>query len=168
VNEQQLYLSQAGDGELLSGSTGIPYRLKANATATRGAYALLESVLPPGDTMPVPHIHHDHDEAFYVISGEVEVLAGDGRFSATGGAYVFIPRGLMHSYRNCGGASLTMLVISSPPGIEANFIEFAHLLRASSGQPLDRETTRAVGRRHGTEYFVDDPRAGRASGTSRA
>jgi mannose-6-phosphate isomerase-like protein (cupin superfamily) len=160
VNEQQLYLSQAGDGELLSGSTGIPYRLKADTNATRGAYALLESVLPPGETMPVPHIHNDHDEAFYVISGEAEVLAGDGRFSATGGAYVYIPRGLKHSYRNSGSAPLTMLIISSPPGIEANFVEFARLLRSNSGQPLDRETTQTVGRRHGTEYFVDDPRTG--------
>jgi len=150
---QAIYLSEPGAGDLLSGSTGIPLLLKASAETTRGAYALLESTLPPGELMPVPHIHHDQDEAFYVAAGQLEVRAGDRSFIAEAGAFVLIPRGTPHTYRNAGSETVTMIVISSPPGIERVFMDLTAARLAAPDRPLPAEVVAAIGRRHNTEYL---------------
>jgi len=158
---QAVYLSEPGAGDLLSGSTGIPLLLKASAETTGGAYALLESTLPPGDLMPVPHIHHAQDEAFYVVAGQLEVRTGDRSFIAAAGAFVLIPRGTPHTYRNAGSEPVTMIVISSPPGIERVFIDLTAARLAAPDRPLPPDLVAEIGHRHGTSYlFALQPGAG--------
>ena len=43
---------------------------------TGGAYCLLDIGLAPGMTVP-RHMHTRQDEAYYVLSGELEVVVGD-------------------------------------------------------------------------------------------
>ncbi len=38
--------------------------------------------------MPL-HIHHDTDETFYLVEGELDVEVGGERFTATAGDFVF-------------------------------------------------------------------------------
>jgi mannose-6-phosphate isomerase-like protein (cupin superfamily) len=47
---------------------GDRYTIKCSGNDTRGAYALLEAVVPPG-AGPPPHIHSREDEAFFVLEG---------------------------------------------------------------------------------------------------
>jgi quercetin dioxygenase-like cupin family protein len=86
--------------------------------ADGGAYGLMEAKLPKGSETPF-HRHHDEDEAFYVIEGQLTVfLGGDRKVVAKPGSYVHIPKGCAHGFRV--DEALKMLVMSDPAG----FVEF--------------------------------------------
>ena len=59
--------------------------VKATAETTRGAYGLIESVIPPGFSPPM-HVHHRDDESYYVLDGQLTVRCGDETYSATAGS----------------------------------------------------------------------------------
>jgi len=50
--------------------------VKATAEITNGSFSLLEADEPPNFGPPL-HIHHDADEAFYVLSGEYVIFFDD-------------------------------------------------------------------------------------------
>src|ERR1700689_4639122 len=57
---------------------------KLTADQTGGALGLIEATCPPGGG-PIPHVHQEHDETFYMISGELEFLQGERVLTAGGG-----------------------------------------------------------------------------------
>jgi mannose-6-phosphate isomerase-like protein (cupin superfamily) len=96
--------------------------IRATAEMTGGAYGLFESRVPPGFSPPL-HVHHREDEAFWILEGELDVCCGDRQWRAGAGAYVFLPRGVPHSYVVNGSAPARMLTLVSPGGGEAFFID---------------------------------------------
>jgi uncharacterized RmlC-like cupin family protein len=70
---------------------------------------------------PPEHVHHAHDEAYYVLDGTLAMKAGEQRITATAGTFVFVPRGTPHTFLNLATRRSRMLVLSSPGGIEAYF-----------------------------------------------
>ncbi len=46
--------------------------VKATAESTRGAFGLIDSVIPAGFESPY-HVHHAEDESFYVTEGRGDV-----------------------------------------------------------------------------------------------
>jgi quercetin dioxygenase-like cupin family protein len=60
--------------------------------------SILESLAPHGDAPPL-HVHHDEDEAFHVIDGELLIRVGDEQLSVGVGETVLAPRGVPHTYR---------------------------------------------------------------------
>jgi mannose-6-phosphate isomerase-like protein (cupin superfamily) len=95
---------------------------KLTAAQTDGALGFVEATVPPGGG-PVPHIHHNTDETFYLISGELEFLQGDRIISAGGGDLVFCQRGITHRFRNIGIQPAKMILVFTPGGPEGLFIE---------------------------------------------
>src|SRR5262245_4013132 len=84
---------------------------------TGGAYCLLELSLAPG--MPVPrHTHTREDEAYHVLSGELEVVVGDQVFLLRTGDTLLAPRDIPHPLRNSGGTENHYLIMFSPSGFE--------------------------------------------------
>jgi uncharacterized cupin superfamily protein len=78
-------------------------------------FSVFESSPPPGRPGPAPHVHRSYDEAWFIIEGTVEFLL-DGRRERQGaGGFVFVPRGVAHSFANPGPAGARMLVIGSAP-----------------------------------------------------
>jgi mannose-6-phosphate isomerase-like protein (cupin superfamily) len=96
------------------------YTIKASAESTNGALGLVEATVPPGGG-PVAHAHTRSDEAFYVLSGELEILDGSSTFLAGANDFVFIPRGTRHRFRNTGVHSARMLFMLTPGGEEGVF-----------------------------------------------
>jgi mannose-6-phosphate isomerase-like protein (cupin superfamily) len=112
----------AGEGKTIS-VLGDSYTYKAAKEETRGAYALIEcTVLGDG---PPPHIHTTEEEAFYVLEGELNVLIGERTVTAKAGAFVLIPRGMVHTLSKAGTESAKILCIISPAGFEKFFEEIA-------------------------------------------
>jgi mannose-6-phosphate isomerase-like protein (cupin superfamily) len=73
---------------------GDLYEFKATAEDTGGRFALWETTTPPGNPGPPPHIHHNEDEVFYLLEGELELMV-EGRASVVGaGTFVDIPKKL--------------------------------------------------------------------------
>ena len=67
------------------------------------------------------HIHHDQDEAFYVLEGEVVVFADGDRVELGAGDFVFAPRGTAHAYI-VRSPRARMLVTLNPAGLEELFV----------------------------------------------
>jgi len=104
--------------------------IKATAETTGGAYALVESLIAPGYSPPL-HVHYREDEAFWVLEGDLSLRCGDRTFRAGAGSYVFLPRGVPHTFVVEGDAPARMLMMLSPGGGEGLFIE--------GGRPAERE-----------------------------
>jgi len=85
---------------------------KATSAETGGAYALAEHHVTPAANPPL-HVHHDEDEGFYVLEGELEVECGGTTAVARAGDFALLPRGVPHTYRVLG-ESARMLVLSGP------------------------------------------------------
>ncbi|MGW6597840.1 cupin domain-containing protein [Streptomyces sp. NPDC055036] len=98
-------------------AAGDTYTLKVGAEETNGSLTLLEATVPPGGG-PDPHVHNDHDEAFYLISGELEFLNGDEWVKAGAGGFFFVPRGTRHRFINRGYHAARMIFFFTPGGIE--------------------------------------------------
>jgi mannose-6-phosphate isomerase-like protein (cupin superfamily) len=103
---------------------GVRHVYKATAAETGGLFSLWEAVIPPGAGAP-PHVHEREDEAFYVLSGELEVeREGETRKVGPGG-FFFGARGERHAFRNIGTAIARVLVICTPGhGLEQMFRTF--------------------------------------------
>jgi quercetin dioxygenase-like cupin family protein len=94
---------------------------KATGEETAGHYTLYEvHSIPEGG---VPFHEHDWDEAFYVLEGKYEISFIDAddqvqRIEAGPGAFVHVPGGAIHAYRNVADAPSKMLSLNQPVGLE--------------------------------------------------
>ena len=88
-----------------------------SGTDTGGAYCLLEVSIAPGISVP-RHTHTREDEAYFVLSGELEVIVGDEAFILRQGDSLMAPRGISHQLRNSGDVENHYLLVFSPSGFE--------------------------------------------------
>ncbi len=86
---------------------------------THEAYVVMVEVMPAGDHAPPLHSHPHTDEAFYIAEGEMTFQLGDREMVAGAGAFVFIPRGMVHTAWNSG--PMRGLLLLSPGGAEHIF-----------------------------------------------
>jgi quercetin dioxygenase-like cupin family protein len=94
--------------------------VKAGADETGHAFSQLVADEPRGSGTPV-HIHHNEDETFFILDGQVTFLVGDERIDAEAGDYCFVPRGVTHAYL-VHSERARMLVTISPSGTEQLFV----------------------------------------------
>ena len=93
--------------------------VKISAEDTGGALTAIDSWLTPAANPPM-HIHHDADESFVVLEGEVEFFLGTESRVARAGDFVFGPRGVPHRFE-VRTPEARMLVIGTPGGGERFF-----------------------------------------------
>lgn len=113
-----------GEGSSVPNPVGGRLTFKAGAAETNGSLTAFESVAAPGEGPPL-HVHVNEDEIFYVLEGAFRFkLDGDLR-AATAGTFVFIPRGVEHTWQNVGDEPGRFLVVTVPGGFERFFELFA-------------------------------------------
>ena len=78
-------------------------------------FSVFESSPPPGRPGPAPHVHRSYDQAWFIIEGVVEFLLDGQRERLGAGGFVFVPRGVVHSFANPGPEEARMLVMGSRP-----------------------------------------------------
>jgi mannose-6-phosphate isomerase-like protein (cupin superfamily) len=143
---------EEGEARWWLGSLAV---IKATSQETDGRFSLVEVMENEGET-PL-HVHHNEDETFWVLEGNVEFEVGGRSVEAGPGAMLFAPRGIPHRYVVRGGPA-HMLFLFTPGGFE-------NLLRATSdpaaewriptgeeGLP-DFETLHETVARHGCELL---------------
>jgi len=136
--------------------------LKAGAEQS-AIWSAFESEVAPGFDVGA-HLHQQAEEVFYVLEGELDLLAfqpvgdatGDWRTwkSRTGatvsrggaGSFMFVPAGCPHAFFNPGSEPARMLFLVSPAGHEIYLQELTDLLAA--GGPPDQDQITALRRRH--------------------
>ena len=91
-------------------------RILVSGAQTSGACALIEVFAPPGHQPPL-HVHHEDDEGFYIVEGEVTIWAGDERHVLSAGDYRVAPKGVPHTVRT-GESGAHYLVTDTPANFE--------------------------------------------------
>jgi quercetin dioxygenase-like cupin family protein len=105
--------------------------VKVAGAETGDAFSQIVTDDPRGSGPPL-HLHHNEDETFYVIAGEVTVQVGDERIDLEAGDYLFAPRDIPHAYV-VRSERARMLVTASPAGVEQFFV--IHGLPVTGAEP---------------------------------
>jgi mannose-6-phosphate isomerase-like protein (cupin superfamily) len=136
---------QSADGEAVSGAAGAPTLVKARAEATGGLLEVFEQVAAVGSDPPL-HIHHECAESLFVIEGDLRFELGDEAAEVSAGGFVFVPKGVPHTYRNIGSAEGRIVFWFTPAGRMADY--FAEL---AATPDLDDRKLDDIAQRHGVE-----------------
>ena len=117
----KLVLRNPAEGRTI-GILGDAYRFLITGEESGGQYTILEALVPPGGGPP-PHLHHNENETFYVIEGEVTFQIGDDRTTVGAGTFVNLPIGQPHAFKNESERNVRMIMTLSPAGFEHFFTE---------------------------------------------
>ena len=115
-----------GEGTTIEGPAGGPLTFKVRGEQTGGALTAFENVIAPGSGPPL-HVHAGEDESWYVIDGTLRFRLDEDERLAPHGAFVFVPRGTVHAFRNVGDTPARILVLFTPAGMERFFDAWADL-----------------------------------------
>jgi quercetin dioxygenase-like cupin family protein len=111
------YVLQPGQGV-----PGFGSEVKAARGSTGGQLTLIESRTTGGAP---PHVHTREDECLYVVDGVIVGQIGAEEFSAGPGGFVFMPRGVAHTWDVADGGTATVLMITVP-GMLEEFLAEVH------------------------------------------
>ncbi|MFP4436853.1 MAG: cupin domain-containing protein [Chloroflexaceae bacterium] len=125
TTQERGYVVGPNEGRIFPNPVGGQVVLKASDQDTGGAYSLYENIMPAHSPGPRPHIHHLHDEAFYVLEGVLTVRVGMRTLTAPAGSFVLVPRGIVHQPANPGPEPVRFLLIFSPGGMDQFFADAA-------------------------------------------
>jgi len=103
------------------------------------------------ESMTMFHMHHDSDEAAYVLSGEVTIKIGDQVTVGGPGTCAFIPRGIAHAWKSTGAEAARILFVFTPAEAGKAFEEVQR-----SRCPVGPEAAQ-VFQRHGAEVVGPPP-----------
>ena len=85
-----------------------------------GRIAVMDNSVGPDFPGPPLH-HHDFDELFYVVEGELTFQVGDDVVTRSAGEIAFARRGEHHTWANHSGAPARTLIVCTPAGFEPYF-----------------------------------------------
>ncbi len=100
---------------------GTRMTVKATAQTTGGTFGLIEVQLAAGFSPPM-HIHHQEDESFWILDGQLTFVCDGQTFQAGPGSFIFLPRGLPHTFRVDEGPA-RVLELVQPGGHERFYVE---------------------------------------------
>ena len=151
--EPAFVASDEGEARWWGGGLAV---IKASAADTGGQMTIVEVTEPPGTDAPL-HVHHNEDEAFWVLDGDVTLVIGETTIEAHAGDYAFGPRGIPHRY-TVGDTGCRMLFILTPGGFEDLVLAMsepagARTLPPSSSDEPDIAQIKAVAAAHGSEVL---------------
>ncbi|MEP7089350.1 MAG: cupin domain-containing protein [Nocardioidaceae bacterium] len=111
-----------------------PWRVVVDGKRS-GGMSLGEGVLPPRTAGPSRHMHTREDEGVYIIEGMLTAEVGEQRFEVAAGAFLWMPRGLPHTFANLGDEPVRALGLINPSGFEHFFAEVSAYVASTDGQP---------------------------------
>ena len=136
-----------GAGDVLQFSPSERLIWKATAATTGGAFDQFELTADPDHAGAPEHVHDHVDEAFFVLEGAFQFKLGDEMLVAEAGTFVFVPRGINHTWRNAALRRSRMILTYVPGGMQSFFEEASPLMHAATPDPAELER---VNERHDT------------------
>jgi mannose-6-phosphate isomerase-like protein (cupin superfamily) len=103
----------AADAEL-AGFPPQTVRLLADSSSTGGRLSTQQVTLLGGADGVNPHHHASSAELFYVLSGSVQLLAGERLLVAGEGDLAVVPPGLPHAFAAARGSDADLLIVITP------------------------------------------------------
>lgn len=103
---------------------GFDVAVLAEGAATGGAFSLIETSEADAGGGPPLHVHRDCAESFVVLDGRYAMHLEEGEFECPPGSFVYVPRGMVHTFRVLEPAS-RKLNLYTPAGMVGYFDELA-------------------------------------------
>lgn len=119
---------------------------------TGGKLTMWTEITPPGGGPP-PHYHLNEDETFHVLEGRVAFLMDREWHDVGPSGTAFMPRGVVHTFKNVGDEPLSMLIMTMPSGIERFFARCAEEF-AKPGEPSEMARLVEIGAQHGIHFLL--------------
>jgi mannose-6-phosphate isomerase-like protein (cupin superfamily) len=116
---------------------GVLATIKATKEQTGGQYTLVEILAPEGYP-GVLHVHHQEDEGFWILEGELTVYVGDQTLKAYPGSFLFGPKDVPHAFTVDSGPARLLFVLS-PAGFEDLIREMGEPARELTIPPQPEE-----------------------------
>jgi quercetin dioxygenase-like cupin family protein len=108
-------LRRPEDGQRVRGPVAqLTY--KARGVETAGAMTVIQTLTAPGEGPPL-HVHANEDEFICVVKGRLRVKLGEAIHEAPAGSFVFIPKGLTHTWQNPGPETARFLFGFTPASV---------------------------------------------------
>jgi hypothetical protein len=126
--------------------------VKATAEETGGVVSVLEAEEPP-DFGPPMHLHHDADEAFYVLDGEYVMFLEDREIPCPAGSFIFIPRGVRHGFK-VGAVASRKLNFYFPAAMIGYFDDLSDAIKRGE---VDESELGEIARRNSMEVLGPVP-----------
>ena len=154
-----------GAGDRIA-SAGLTLKVGAGNT---DRWSVFEADVAPGFDVGA-HRHGEAEELFYLLDGELDLLAFEPRVRTSGdwqrwesasgstivrggpGSLMYVPAGCPHAFANPGPAPAKMLFLVSPAGHEHYLREIGDLL--AGGGPPDAAAIAEVRARHDIEQLT--------------
>lgn len=129
---------------------GIELNIKVSKVDSGNKISSIEQTVSPGAGSP-PHILHDADKMIYVIDGKFLLRNGDQNIEGEAGTMVYIPKGVIHNFKNVGTETGKILVTLTPGGHEDFLYELSNRLENEKPTP---QLMQEVGSYHNVEMVM--------------
>jgi len=156
------FAQEPGEGEAWWW-VGLLATIKATKEQTGGRYTLVE-ILAPDGYGSVLHVHHQEDEGFYILEGEMTFYVGEKTIKARPGSFLFGPKDVPHAFTVDSGPARLLFVLS-PAGFEDLVRDMGEPARSLTVPPqpeappseAEMQQMAAIGAQHGVELLGPPP-----------
>lgn len=139
-------LTSSAQGETFA-SGPVNFRILEYGGTVDGRFEVAECVLGPGWPGPPQHIHREHDETFYIVSGSVRFTSGSDELLASAGSLVTAPIGDPHTFCNANSDALAVLLCTvTPERYLGYFRDLANLRPGPDGMLVPADVLEAMAR----------------------
>jgi quercetin dioxygenase-like cupin family protein len=116
----------------------------AGGEKTGGTLAVIEAALAPHSGGTPLHVNTLEDENYCMIEGTLTFRLGERTLDAPAGAFVHIPKGVVHTHWHATAAPVRLLGFPAPAGFEMFFADLADLVASMPPGPPDMSRMAAV------------------------
>ncbi|MEQ9463152.1 MAG: cupin domain-containing protein [Haliea sp.] len=139
-------VQHASDGDWLN-VLGMQIKFLCTSEDTQGRYSSMLNTVPKDCGAP-PHTH-PWDEAFYVLSGRIELRIDDKTHELGTGDYVLVPAGHVHAFTGLSDEEGLLIAYESPGNSHEFFQEINDTVRSL---PDDLVKMPGIGERHQVSF----------------
>jgi quercetin dioxygenase-like cupin family protein len=120
------YMLPSREGHAIA-AIGLDITMKTSGKSTHDAYSMFEYTIPPETNGPPPHVHTREDESFICLAGRLDVHLGGYDYVLEYGDYMFLPRDVVHAFRNPYAEESRVISVVSPAGLERYYQALADM-----------------------------------------
>jgi mannose-6-phosphate isomerase-like protein (cupin superfamily) len=125
---------RSGEGKKVSPADGEEVFFKVTGDQTDGLFDHFEIRVGYLQGFPL-HMHLEQHETFYVVEGELRLQVGERMVDAKAGDFLFIPKGVVHTYVNLKQERARAVGVLTPGGFDKFVEEMAAYQASVHGKP---------------------------------
>jgi quercetin dioxygenase-like cupin family protein len=152
MQDRRPIVLRPGDAKRISSPGAPDVSLYVTSETTAGALTLIETGGTAVGSGPPMHIHHQDNEAFFVLAGSYRMHVDGRDYECPVGSFIYLPMGTVHGFYALEPGT-RKLNIYAPSAMEGFFEELDVLLAEGADEGVLRE----LNERYATEIVGPVP-----------